>query len=141
MLDDVQRRRVLVEPAREHATPALVRTLDVELHESARQLLTLPGRGRLARAQAHNRVIHSNGLARLQCQVANDAVALVEQAENGDAVGHRSDAGLLARARARRRQPRTIGLLRLVAAAATREEQQQCRAGNGKCSQSGVHGW
>jgi hypothetical protein len=131
MLDDVQRRRVLVEPARENAAPALVRTLDVELHESARELLILPGRGRLARAQAHDRVVHPDRLARLESKIANDAIALVEQAEDGDAVGHWSNAGLLPRACARRRQPRAIGFLRLIAAFATREK-QQCRADNGE---------
>jgi hypothetical protein len=81
----------------------------------------------------------------LQREVANDAVALVEQAQNRDAVGHRSDAGLRSRAGTAAPGARCIRLpLSLVLlAAAPRQKQHQRRAGNGENAhaQSGVQGW
>ena len=105
--------------------PALVRPLHVKLYEGAGQLLVFPRRGRLASAQAHDRVVHPNRLARLQSQIPDYAVALVEETEHRDALGHGGDARLLARARVGAGQARAIGFLRLIAAAAACQEQQQ----------------
>ena len=58
--------------------PALVCPLHVKLHERAGQLLIFPRRRRLARTQPHDRVIHPDGLPRLQRQVADDPVTLVQ---------------------------------------------------------------
>jgi hypothetical protein len=69
--------------------------LHVDLQEGARQLFPLPGRGRLAGAQADDHVLHPDCLSRLQRQVADDAIALVEQPDDGDPVGHRRHAGLV----------------------------------------------
>ena len=56
VLDDVERRRFLVEPAREHPAPAFVRPLHVELDERAGQLLILPtARSSRTRAGARSR--------------------------------------------------------------------------------------
>ena len=52
VLDDVERRRFLVEPAGEDPLPVPVGPLHIELDEGAGQLLRLPRRGRLAGAQA-----------------------------------------------------------------------------------------
>jgi hypothetical protein len=105
--------------------PALVRPLHVQLHERTGQSLVFPRRGLLARAEANDRVVHPNRLARLQRQVADYAVALVEETEHRDALGHGGDARLLARARVGAGQARAIGLLRLIAAAAACQKQQQ----------------
>ena len=121
--------------------PALVRPLHVELYEGASQLLVFPRRGRLASAQANDRVVHADRLTRLQRQVADYAVALVEETEHRDALGHGGDARLLARARVGAGQARAIGLLRLIAAAAACQEQQQYGAVNRGNSQSGFHAW
>jgi hypothetical protein len=91
---DVERRPLLVEPAGEGATPVLVRTLDVELDEGAGELIRLPRRGFLARAQPHDDIAGADRLAGAQGHVAADAVALVEDAENGDALRHRRRAGI-----------------------------------------------
>jgi hypothetical protein len=122
--------------------PALVRPLDVELHECARQLLILPGGGRLARAQANDSVVYPDRLARFESQVANDAVALVEETQDRDALRHGGDARLLVRT-VSPCHSRTIGLLRLIAAPAPREKQEQGCAGNGEWfhAQSGFQGW
>ena len=121
--------------------PAFVRPLHVKLHEGARQIFIFPRGGRLAGAQAHNRIVHPKRLAGLQRQVAHDSVALVEEPEDGNAVGHGGDARLLARAGIGARQGRTIGLLRPIVAPATCKKQQR-RAGYGKTShaQSGCQG-
>ena len=112
--------------------PALIRPLDVELHEGARQLLIFPRSSRLAGPQPHDSVIHPKRLARLQGQIADDAVTLVEQAEHRDAVGHWRDPCLLANTRTRRWEPSAICLLlRLIVAPAPRQK-QQCHAGDGE---------
>jgi len=89
VLDDVERRRLLVEPAGESPAPFLVAALDVELDECAGQLLLLPRRGALARAQPDDHVADADRLAGLELQVARGAVALVEQADHRLALRHR----------------------------------------------------
>ena len=96
MLDDVERRRLLVQPAGEDAAIAVLRIarlLDVELYERPGEPLRLPGGGRLAGAQPHDRVADPHRLARLQRQILRQAVALVEEAEHRDALAHRRRAG------------------------------------------------
>jgi hypothetical protein len=92
MLDDVERGAFLVQPARKHALPGSVGLGNVQLDESPGQFLILPRRGRVAGTQADNRVAYADRLARLQCQVADNAVALVEQPKHRDALAHRRDA-------------------------------------------------
>jgi len=65
----------------------------VELDEGAGQLVLLPRRGMFAGTQPHDRIADAHRLPRLQRQVAADAVALVEQADDGDALRHRRAAG------------------------------------------------
>jgi len=77
-----------------HPLPRSVGLRDVELDERAGIMLGLPRRGLFARAQPDDGVADSRRLAGLQRQVARLAVALVEQAEHGDAVLHRRRACL-----------------------------------------------
>ncbi len=93
MLDDIERRAFLVEPARENAFPASTGLFDVELDECARQAVVFPRRAGVARAQPNHRVAEADRLSRLQRDVANDAVALVEQPEHRDALAHRGHPG------------------------------------------------
>jgi hypothetical protein len=97
------------------------------LQECPRQLLVFPGRGRLARAEADDRIADLHRLPRLQSQVADDSVALVEQSDDGDALGHRRDARLLARCKLRGLGIALLyrGLL-ILAAAATKQQHRQC---------------
>jgi hypothetical protein len=53
-------------------------------------LLDLPGRRRLAIAQAHDHVADADRLAGTQGQVPLEAIALVEQANHRNPLGHRS---------------------------------------------------
>jgi hypothetical protein len=89
MLDDVERRRFLVDPARKDALPAAAGLLHIQLDERAGQFLIFPRRAGFAGAQADDRVLDLDRLARLQGQIAYDAVALVEEAQNRHPLGHR----------------------------------------------------
>jgi hypothetical protein len=61
----------------------------VELHERAGQRLHLPGRGGLAGAQPDDGIADPDRLARFQRDVARQAVALVEEAEDRHPLRHR----------------------------------------------------
>jgi len=120
MLDDVERRRFLVHPARKDPLPAAIGLLHVQLDKRSRQPLIFPRRAGFAGAQADDRVLDLQGLARLQGQVADDAVALVEKAQHRDSLGHRRHANDRGRARnigGDRCRPRAI-LTRLAIAPA-----------------------
>jgi hypothetical protein len=93
VLDDVQPRRFLVEPARKDPLETPLRVADVELDEGAGQLLDLPGRRRLAGAQPDDDVADPDRLARPQGEFARQAVALVQKADHGHALGHGRRAG------------------------------------------------
>ena len=68
VLDHVERRRFLVQPAREHPPPALVAALDVDLDEAAGQPLILPRRGLFAGAQADDDIAPLGRLAGAQAR-------------------------------------------------------------------------
>jgi hypothetical protein len=144
MLDDVERRRFLEQPAREDPLPAPVGKLDVELYERARQGFALPRSGRLARAQPHHDVLDPHRLARPQRNVADDAVALVEQAQDCHPLSHGRDASLVACRRPRlRNRPLALRLpLGLAIAVAARGTKPQRDEENGRSAhaQSGVQG-
>jgi hypothetical protein len=131
VLDDVERRRFLVDPARKDPAPARIRLLDVHLDERTGQLLILPGRGGLASPQAHDDVVPAGRLTGLQADIANDTVALVKEAENRDAIGHRGHARLLAGPVIRalgRGAVRLLCALILLPAAAACGKQPECSA-------------
>jgi hypothetical protein len=129
VLDDVERRRFLVDPAREHPPPLLVGPLHFELKERAGQLLILPGRRCLARLEADDRILQPHRLARLESQVADDPVSLVEKPDHRDPLGHRRDTRLaacrcgLAGSRSR------LLLCRIVAPAAGEGERERGESG------------
>jgi hypothetical protein len=106
--------------------------LNVKLDERSGQFLIFPRRSRLAGTQPHDGVVHADGLTGFQGNIADNAVALVEQAQNRDALSHRRNPGLLARPRIRRRQPGAICLLLGLIVAPAPRQKQQCNAGNGK---------
>jgi hypothetical protein len=93
MLDDVERRALLPQPARENPLELALRVAHVELDEGAGQPLLLPGRGRFTGEQANHHVADPDRLARAQGEVALLQVALVEQMEDGHALGHRRGPG------------------------------------------------
>ena len=89
MLDDVERRAFLVQPAREDPLPAPVGLGNVELDERPGQPFILPRRAGIAGAQTDHRIAHADRLAGLERDIADDAVALVEQPEHRDSLAHR----------------------------------------------------
>jgi len=91
VLDDVERRRILEQPARKHRSPGhrLVRIGAIvghDLDKSAFLLGLLPGQRAFAGRQLDDDVADTLGLARLEHHVLGQVVALVEQAQRGDAV-------------------------------------------------------
>lgn len=93
VLDHVALGALLEQPARKDAIPFVVAlVLHRQLHEGAGFGRILPRRGLFARAQPHDRTADARGLARLHLELADEAVALVEQAEHRDALVHRGRA-------------------------------------------------
>jgi hypothetical protein len=130
MLDDVERRRFLVQPTREDSSPTLVAPLHIDLHECAGQLLLLPGGRGLAGAKANDDILPSRRLTGMKRDILDDAVALVENPENRDTLRHRRDAVLPRHGRpgAGRRNGRALLLLRALAARGERQRnEQRCR--------------
>jgi hypothetical protein len=141
VLDHVQRRRFLVQPAGEDALHFFVGALDVDLDERAGQLFFLPRGGGLAGAQAHEQILPARGLAGVQRDVFDDAVALVEDAEHRDALGHRRNSRRAHPLRDGGVSGRPLPLRFLLAAAARGERQRdQERCGCLKHAYSGIQG-
>jgi hypothetical protein len=127
VLDDVERRAFLVQPAREYPAPLAVGTLNIELDERAGQLLIFPGSAGFTGAQSDHGIADSDSLAGLQREIAHDAVALVEEAKNRDPLRHRGDAGVgIDRFRHVHRDRIFVTAVRLRGAAiATRRQKQR----------------
>jgi hypothetical protein len=140
VLDHVERRRFLVEPAREHPIPALVRLLHIDLDERPRQLLFLPRRGCLAGAQSDDHVLPPRRLAGVKRYILDDAIPLVEDAEDRDALRHRCHPALAVGGRGDLRPG--AGRILLLAALPARGEREgnQQRSGYAVHYYSGIQG-
>ena len=146
MLDDVERRAFLVQPARKHPLPGPAGLFDVKLDEGPGEALIFPRCGRIAGAQAHHRIAEADRLARLHGDVADDPVALVEQPEHRHALAHRRHPGERLD-RLRHVDRHGIGAIdgllgvtrKLVAARAKRDQRQQDKAA--EQNYSGFHAW
>ncbi len=89
MLDDVERRPLLIKPSGEDPAPFAFEIAHVELNKGAGIFLRLPGSGAFARAQPHHDILaDTNRLTGLELDLAGFAVALVQKAEHGLALGH-----------------------------------------------------
>ena len=99
--------------------------MDVDLDEGAGELLLFPRSCRLAGAQTHDDVLPPDRLAGMERHVLDDAVALVEDAEHGDALRHRGDATFTVRCRRNRFRPRQRLLLTALAASDERKRGEQ----------------
>ncbi|KMS58705.1 hypothetical protein V473_02890 [Sphingobium cupriresistens LL01] len=94
MLHDIAVGPFAEQPAGKSASPlAIGATAHVQLDESAGFLHIFPWRAGFARLQPHDRIAHAQRFARLHGEVAGQAVALVEQADDGVALRHRRGAG------------------------------------------------
>lgn len=93
MLDHIAVGPLAENPARKDAAPLVVALiLHGELHKSAGLGRVFPRCGLFARAQPDDRAADAQRFARLHLQLADQPVALVEQAQYRDALGHRSGA-------------------------------------------------
>jgi hypothetical protein len=117
--------------------------LHVELKECSRQLLLLPGRGRLARAQVDDRIARPDGLARLHPEIVDNAVALVEEADDRHPVLHRRQPGLVALEHLTgiRGLELLLASARFLAARGKRDRQRDCKGRQKAHCYSGVQGW
>jgi hypothetical protein len=91
MLNHVERRRILEQPAGKDLAPGqravgIGPFLDKDLHEGPGLGRALPRQGPLAGGEPDDDIADPPRLAGLQHDVLGDIVALVEQAERGDAV-------------------------------------------------------
>jgi hypothetical protein len=139
VLDDVALGPFLEDPARKDAIPFIVALiLHRQLDEGAGFGRIFPRRGRLARAQPHDRAADARGVAGLHLELADQPVALVEEAEHRDAFGHRSRAGNAAdflrhgfgsRDLGRFAAPRLVALRAIAPGQRRRREQQHQRGG------------
>jgi len=90
VLDDVAVGPLAENPSRKDAIPFVVALiLYGQLDKRARFGRVFPWRGRLARAQPDDRVADPRHIAGLHLEVADEPVALVEQADHRDTLGHR----------------------------------------------------
>jgi hypothetical protein len=112
------------------------------LHERAGQLLLFPRRRRLAGAQPHDHVLPAHRLAGAEGHVLDDAVALVEDPEDGHALRHRRHAAL-SRGRHQRftagRRERIL-LLLFAAPACGEPQRNEQRCSEPVHAYSGIHG-
>jgi hypothetical protein len=91
VLDHVEAGRFEELPAREHLAPFAVGAgiADQNLHEGTRLAREFPWRGALARLEADDDVPHPARFSGFHLEVLRQVVALVEQADDGDPLGHR----------------------------------------------------
>jgi hypothetical protein len=142
VLDDVEGRRFAVDPAGERSPPLVVAALDVELDERSGELLALPRRGGFAGAKTNDRVPHPDRLPRPHRQVADDPVALVEQADDRDPLGHWRDSGLGSGEHSLGARLLRLPLRRLIAPAARQNERERNhRRHRSHHVYSGIQGW
>jgi hypothetical protein len=92
VLDHVERGRVFEQPAGEHPPPRrigtrLARLEHQHLGKSAGFHWHFPGRGALTALHADDNIADPLLRADLDDEIAGDVVALVEQAQGGDAIG------------------------------------------------------
>jgi hypothetical protein len=115
--------------------------MDVDLDERSGQLLLLPWRRRFARAQPYDHLFPPRRLSRTQRYVLDDAVALVEDAEDRDALRHRRHSALACAGHGRigRRRGHRV-LLRRAFPARSQRERSQKRCGDGPHAYSGIQG-
>ena len=100
------------------------------MEEGAGELFILPWRGRLAGAQANDRILHADRHSRLHPEIADDSVALVQKADHRDPVLHGCDADLLSGAGTRLGKLDPVALVVVLATLASgREKQPEQRTG------------
>jgi hypothetical protein len=91
MLDNIERRRFLEQPARKISAPFIIAAMYDHLDERAGIMFGFPGRSRFTGFQSHDKIADANRLTWLHREIAIETVALVEYPQRRNALGHRSD--------------------------------------------------
>ena len=117
-----------------------VGSLPVDLDECSGQPFRLPRSARFAGAQPDRDILDPHRLARPKREVADDPVALVEQSQHGDALGHRRHPGLVGR-RTRNVDRHRLIFGRLIALAATGRGQHHGKRKEGDASSHAYSGF
>ena len=112
--------------------PGLVRTLDVQLDESAGEFLILPRRRGFTGTKPDDRIVDTDRLPGLEPKIADDPVSLVQEAEDRNPLRHGGNARPLSGAGIGRRNPRAVGLLLRLIPTPAPCKQQECCARNGE---------
>jgi hypothetical protein len=139
MLDDVAVGPFLEQPARKDAVPFVVALfLHRQLDKGAGFGRRFPWRGLFASAQSDHRAAYPGAVAGAHFQIANQAIALVQQRNDRHPVGHRrrafDPAALL------RHRPRSsdfgfnLGRRRRISGAVAASQQQRRHQSSAKCS-------
>jgi hypothetical protein len=116
--------------------PVAVGPLNIDLDERAGQLFGFPRRGGLAGAQANDDVLPAHRLPGPKRHRLRDPVALVEDADDGHALSHGRDAGLIdARRRSGVRDHRSGRVLLVLPAPAS----GQGKRDQGQCGSASLH--
>jgi hypothetical protein len=89
MLNDIERRRFLIQPARKHLAPFVVGPTHDQLDKAARQLLAFPRLGLVTGFKADNRVADPHRLPWFHLKVARQTIAFIEKSDRRNALGHR----------------------------------------------------
>jgi hypothetical protein len=143
VFDDIERRRILEQPAGKHRAPGQRRLgigvfFDIDLHKCADFGRRFPRQGALARGQAHHDIAHPARLAGLHHQVLRHIVALVEQTDGRHPILDRSaELALDRRARSTLRlrhflgHVSRLGIRRRIALPRTGTQRQHGRSGKG----------
>jgi hypothetical protein len=141
VLDHVALGALAEQPARKDAIPFIVAlVLNGQLDERAGLGRIFPRRGLFACAQAHDRTADTGTLAGLHFELADEAVALVEQAQHSDALVHRGrpldpadfPGDVFGLGELRARLPRPLAIIAAVARAERRRREQRHQQGTGK---------
>jgi hypothetical protein len=148
VLDDVAFRPILEQPAGEDPAPILRPVIEHDqLNKSAGFLGHFPLGRAFTGAQADDRAADADAFTGFQCDIADEAVALVEEAEHGHTLLHRRDAGIhiiragRARLGQRARFRRRRRFLRLAITAGKQQRGSQRRADQrGLCPDHGASG-
>jgi hypothetical protein len=67
--------------------------VDNDLDEGPGQLVGFVRLGLIAGAHLDHQIAHADALARVETQIAGQAIALVQHADHRDTIGHRGRAG------------------------------------------------
>jgi hypothetical protein len=88
MLDNIERRRFFIKPARKHLAPFVVGAAHDQLDKTTRQLLAFPRLGLVTSFKADHSIADPHGLTRFHLNIARQTIAFIENAKRRDSLVH-----------------------------------------------------